>query len=453
MSLPAVVQNYLDRHHLEYSITTGPADIPDAVIVRLLLLEDTLGPVQVLIPEYGMLQLTPLCESLGRNLVAMDPQKARQMWLDYGLQCAAGLPSLTELHTLVDRSLFGHEYLMLDAGNPGLRLRISKEEFAQLTEASEIIDCVADTRSLSAEWLADEPTIHAAVESFTSLRIKQRLIDTLEIPPLPDTARKIIRLRVDPEASVDDLAAIIEQDPPLTAQVICWASSPYYAAPGAITTVREAIMRVLGFDLVLNMALGLALGKTLALPKDGPHGISTYWKEAAFTATGMQALSNALPRKLRRGGNIGYLSGLLHNFGFLLLGHIFPPHFSLVMRHVEANPHLEHHMIERMLLGISREQIAGWLLHVWNMPQEVVEAIRHQHDPDYSGSMAFHANLLFICHHLLREQGVIEGPLTDVPEEMWEAMKLPEEEAREAIAALVSERRNDIETLARQISG
>lgn len=30
-------------------------------------------------------------------------------------------------------------------------------------------------------------------------------------------------------------------------------------------------MRVLGFDLVINLALGLALGKTLSLPKDHPQ--------------------------------------------------------------------------------------------------------------------------------------------------------------------------------------
>ena len=54
---------------------------------------------------------------------------------------------------------------------------------------------------------------------------------------------------------------------PAAAQVVSWAASPYYAAPGKIKSVHDAIVRVLGFDLVLNLALGLALGRSLSLPK------------------------------------------------------------------------------------------------------------------------------------------------------------------------------------------
>lgn len=63
---------------------------------------------------------------------------------------------------------------------------------------------------------------------------------------------------------------MVETDPALAAQVVSWAASPYYASPGKIRSVEDAIVRVLGFDLVINLALGLALGKTLSLPKDHP---------------------------------------------------------------------------------------------------------------------------------------------------------------------------------------
>lgn len=54
---------------------------------------------------------------------------------------------------------------------------------------------------------------------------------------------------------------MVETDPALAAQVVSWAASPYYASPGKIRSVEDAIVRVLGFDLVINLALGLALGK------------------------------------------------------------------------------------------------------------------------------------------------------------------------------------------------
>ena len=111
------------------------------------------------------------------------------------------------------------------------------------------------------------------MQAFTARRIQQRLEATIEIPPLADTAQKIIKLRVDPNATIDDITGVVETDPALAAQVVSWAASPYYASPGKIRSVEDAIVRVLGFDLVINLALGLALGKTLSLPKDHPHTV------------------------------------------------------------------------------------------------------------------------------------------------------------------------------------
>ncbi len=110
------------------------------------------------------------------------------------------------------------------------------------------------------------------------------------MPPLPDSAQRIIKLRVDPYADMRALTSIVELDAPLAAQVVSWAASPYYAAPGKIKSVHDAIVRVLGFDLVLNLALGLALGKSLALPKDAPKGLSPYWQQSVYAATAVEAL-------------------------------------------------------------------------------------------------------------------------------------------------------------------
>ncbi len=68
---------------------------------------------------------------------------------------------------------------------------------------------------------------------------------------------------------MDDLANVVETRSGPGAHDH-WAASPYYAAPGKIPPREDAIVRVLGFDLVINLALGLALGKTLSLPSDQP---------------------------------------------------------------------------------------------------------------------------------------------------------------------------------------
>jgi len=78
--------------------------------------------------------------------------------------------------------------------------------------------------------------------------------------------------------------------------VVSWASSPYYAAPGKVKSIQDAIVRVLGFDLVMNLALGLALGKTMRLPKEGRYGYRNYWLQAVHGAAMVKACARPCPR-------------------------------------------------------------------------------------------------------------------------------------------------------------
>jgi len=283
----------------------------------------------------------------------------------------------------------------------------------------------------------DSAEITQAVQSFTARRIQKRLEETIEIPPLAHTAQKIIKLRVDPDATVDDITGVVETDPALAAQVVSWAASPYYAAPGKIRSVEDAIVRVLGFDLVINLALGLALGKTLSLPKDQPQQATPYWQQAIYTAAVIEGLNRAIPRVQRPEAGISYLAGLLHNFGYLVLAHVFPPHFSLICRHLEVNPHLSHSVIEKHLLGITREQIGAWLMRYWGMPDELSTALRFQHDPHYQGEHAAHANLVCLAIRLLRNRGIGSGAYSEIPQELFDRLGLSREKANDVVTKVL----------------
>jgi HD-like signal output (HDOD) protein len=279
----------------------------------------------------------------------------------------------------------------------------------------------------------DTREITDAVQAFTARRIQKRLEETIEIPPLADTAQKIIKLRVDPNASIDDITGVVETDPALAAQVVSWAASPYYGSPGKIRSVEDAIVRVLGFDLVINLALGLALGKTLSLPKDQPQQATPYWQQSIYTAAIIEGLTRAMPRAERPEAGLTYLAGLLHNFGYLLLAHVFPPHFSLICRHLEVNPHLNHTYVEQHLLGISREQIGAWLMKLWDMPEELSTALRFQHDPAYDGEYFAFPNLVCLATRLLRSRGIGSGPQEEIPDELLERLSITRDKAEDVV--------------------
>ncbi|GAA5315221.1 MAG: HDOD domain-containing protein [Candidatus Pelagadaptatus aseana] len=384
---------------------------------------------------------------------AARPEEIESFCRKHNLQAIPALPNLAGMETLIDESLMNQPQVFLDSGVSDGVLEIPQDQFKRMAEKAKVCEIAIPLGPLHQAHHdgCTEAKLTSAVEKFTTLRIKQRLEETLELPPLPDTAQKIIKLRVDPEADISDLANIVEMDPSLAAQVVSWASSPYYSAQGEIKSIHDAIVRVLGFDMVMNLSLGLALGKTLNMPNDSPRNSTPYWEQAVYTAALLEGLVTAQPREDRLGFGMAYLAGLLHNFGTLILAEVFPPYYSSICRHIEANPHVPSYMIEQHILGVSREQIAGWLMKLWNMPDEVVTALRHQHHPEYEGENSGYAKMLFVAQRLLQEHDIGQGSHLEIPNFIYRELHLNREKALATVENILASS-DDLGEIANQLN-
>lgn len=436
MPLPTTVDDMLRDQAIDFTVLeqleSGNA-IP--INIASTVMQDSNGKVQVLYPSERLLDLESLRRSTDRDLTPVTNGELKSLCEKAQLQMLPGIPVLG-FELIVDNALLDMHQIVVNSGSDDCSLTLSENEFKKLIGSARAGTITIDPAALdegSLDNIDDLSQITAAVASFTQLRIKQRLEETLEFPPLPDTAQRILKLRVDPNADIKDLSDIVETDPPLAAQVVSWAASPYYAAPGRIKSIHDAIVRVLGFDLVLNLSLGLALGKTMSLPKDCARGFSPYWHQAVYTAAAVEALVGAIAPKDRPSMGLAYLSGLLHNFGYLILADVFPPYFSQVCRYQEANPYANHSHIERHLLGVTREQLGAWLMRSWNMPEEICTAIRNQDKPDFDGEYSDYANLLYVAMHLLRKHGIGDAALEPIPQSLLDRLHLDRDKAREAV--------------------
>lgn len=451
MGIPAAVDSLLRKQNIEFGVEEHAADndIP-ADAVQTMLLHDGTHRLLVLHAPGTLLDLNAVCRLTGWQLRALPYAEVRKLCQQHQMQQIPALPAALGLPTLVDKRILDSAAVVLSSGDQSGWLRLTPEQFRQSMAGATLGEFsvpIAHLEHGKFDSCDDIEQITKAVADFTQLRIKQRLEETLEFPPLPDTAQRIIKLRVDPYADMRSLTNIVELDPSLAAQVVSWAASPYYAAPGKINSVHDAIVRVLGFDLVLNLALGLALGKSVNLPKDMPKGFTPYWHQAVYAATAVEALVGCIHAEHRPTIGLSYLTGLLHNFGQLMLAEVFPPHFSSYCRYQEANPRLSYAPIERHLLGVTRDQLAGWLMRLWTLPEEVSIGLRYQNESGYAGPHCAYANLMFVAMRLLRRHGIGNAPLESIPIEVFERLHLDPEKAVLAIQNVI-DASEEIKTIA-----
>ncbi len=294
--------------------------------------------------------------------------------------------------------------------------------------------------------------INQSPDHFTSPSDMRETVGQIEkLPLLSGLAARIMELASDPHADAARLAKVIELDPILTSQVIHWATSPLYGYRGKITSVRDAITRVLGFEFVLNAALSLAAMKPLHSPKHGTIGTKMLWTQSLMTVRIMNALSKRMPFEMRPQPREVFLVGLIHNIGFPLLSHQFPNEFKYLNKLIDNNPDLNIFNIEKFTLNIDHGLLGTWLMRTWNMPSTVVNVVYHHHNPNYQGD-DFQLNLLtFLSDCLLGQIGIGDAKNQPCPETVYSKLQLSPEICDEVLKE-VSQELDEVSATAEQLT-
>lgn len=412
--------------------------IPRAELLRTVVLSEDHGVLMAILPCDRLLDFFVLCKTLNRRLMPAQSETLELIFKECEPNSYPPLPDYFAMDAILDKSILSLEYVYFEPGNHHSLIKMKKQDFLSLLHNSWQGDFSASIATLTED--KEKNHLSAQVKQFTPKRFESRLQETIELPVMPPMADKILKLRSDPNATATDLAIIIEKDPSLSAQLIKWAQSPYYGYSGRIVSVENAIIKVLGFHLVLNLALGLSLNRAMKVPLDGPLGLKAYWKFSIYAASLIESLIYEMPKSKRPIRGLAYLSGLLHNFGHLVLAELFPPQHFLLNRYLEVNPEVSINEIEKHVLGVTHTQIGAWLLQNWNMPVEVLAAVKWHHEGDYSNEHAVYANLACIAGRLLKRYNMGDATEDSLPPEILGALSISTEQAEAALEKLLSKK-------------
>jgi len=242
-------------------------------------------------------------------------------------------------------------------------------------------------------------------------------IDKIQrLPTLPSIAKQLLDLQKDPDATVHQLANIIQLDPILTSQILKYSNSAFFSSAKPINSILNAIS-LIGFVNSLNFSIGLTTAKKFAIPLDGPIGMRAHWTHALYSAHLMQILASKMPQDNRPQLGLIYLAGLLHNFGLVLLGHSFPDEFNSINQILKSNKSSVL-QIEKKLLGISHCEIGVWLMRKWRLPKEIMVSVFEHHNEHYRGVHHSYANLTLLSDRLLSKFGIGDAEELECPEKM-----------------------------------
>jgi len=252
---------------------------------------------------------------------------------------------------------------------------------------------------------------------------KSKIEQINELPTLPEIARQLLELQANPNANVQQLVDIIENDPVSSTQILKYANSAFFNSARKIESLNDAI-NLFGFDNALNCSLSLATAKKFSIPLNGPIGMEAFWKHAIYSAHLMQILANKIPLENGPKPGLAYLTGLLHNFGYLLLGHAFPNEFKRLNRTLEGLNEPDVLQIESNLLGIHHYQLGVWLMRKWGLPTEILAGVFEHHNATFRGKHWEYANLALLADRILFLHGIGDADNEELPPRILTALNI-----------------------------
>ena len=270
----------------------------------------------------------------------------------------------------------------------------------------------------------------------TSLR--QRIESTTALPAMPEVAQALLRLNSNPDGNINDLVEIIETDPSIAAQVMRYARSAFFGYRGDIHSLHQAVTAVIGYSLTINIALGLSLGKAFSIPNSGPIGLYPFWQHSLYSAALIERIIQIMPRQHRPVPGLGFLGGLLHNFGVLLIAQLFKKEATMLRQIIVANPDKSAVELERQILGTDHMEIGAWLIRSWNLQTEIQVAVAEHHDELYNGVHASYAKLALLADRLLKRHDIGDAETTDIPPTLLSSLGITETQAEEQLENIVN---------------
>lgn len=198
----------------------------------------------------------------------------------------------------------------------------------------------------------------------------------VKLASLPEIFHQIIAAINDPKTSASHIANIVSKDTSLSAKLLRLVNSPYYGFRERIDTLSRALALV-GTDKLANLALGITAVNAFKDIDSSLFDMQSFWEHSIRCALAASWLASQIDSDMEESY---FISGLLHDFGWLIMLKLYPDACKEVL-HAKLTDNRTSYKIEKEMWGFNHAELGGMVLKEWDLPYNLVSGIMHHHSP------------------------------------------------------------------------
>jgi HD-like signal output (HDOD) protein len=198
----------------------------------------------------------------------------------------------------------------------------------------------------------------------------EEILAAAQLPALPQSAIRVLRISQDPELAPAEFAAPIESDMGLASQVLRFVNSSYFGFAREVNCVKQAVTLV-GMRTIQNFVLWSAVFSQVPDPKCGQFRLKQLWEDSlrrALFARDLLALFGS------RTADDAFAGALLQDMAIPLLAKGAPALYApLIEARDRGKTRLS--VLEHEAFGWTHAEAARSVAQHWNLPEELAVTI------------------------------------------------------------------------------
>jgi len=241
-----------------------------------------------------------------------------------------------------------------------------------------------------------------------------------QLPSPRGVALAILELSRRENATLGEIARVVQTDPALSGRLIKLANTALHAVR-PVVSIQEAVVRQ-GMATVRHLALGFSLVDQY---RDGvceAFDYKEYWSHSLLMALCMQAPGT---RVHVAAADELFVCGLLAQVGKLALATAYPEEYNAVLLTRQADPAQALISLERSHLETDHVEMGITMMADWGMPRTFTEPLTHYEESDHPGfphdSRANSLVLMLRLSHQLADLGQADAKARPALLEDWMA--------------------------------
>jgi putative nucleotidyltransferase with HDIG domain len=213
-----------------------------------------------------------------------------------------------------------------------------------------------------------------------STRAAALLIDGIrDLPTPPLVFSQIVKVVDDPNTSAYEVAAIIAEDPAMSAKVLKITNSAFYGISGTVNSIKQAVV-IIGLNGIKSLVVSTSVIDMFKGDLVGREFQEKFWRHSLVTAFGCRMLMRILRPGDFGQGELAFSTGLLHDIGKMVMYLQSAEDAQEAMKAGEEGAQAEI-AAERQLFGCDHGEVGRQITQKWSLPAEISNAIAYHHDP------------------------------------------------------------------------